>query len=227
MLRITSLVLGVFQILATVQISVAQEVLFEDNFDNGLSPKWSIVGLKNEDYRIKDGGLEMRVQPGKATKETPMLMVLLPFDTTETVKASVDLTLIDDFTEPAEVAGLFLTDADSLEFGAKKMNLEGHLVYSPGEVEFIGPEETEGEPQPYILKFWPAKNEFGALRVIVRDGYGYFQVGPSKEGKYLNFFDSALRPNEPKRGFALSTSGGPTDTDHWVRFDNFRVVRDN
>lgn len=226
--RIPLLILVVFQALATVPMSVAEEVLFEDTFDNGLSPKWSIVGLKEGEYRIKDGGLEMRVHPGKESKETPMLMVLLPFDTAgETVVASVDLTPLDRFTEPGEAAGLFLTDADSREFGAKKMNVDGHLVFSPGENEFIGKEGTEGDPQQYALKFWPANNEFGALRIIVRGDDGHFQVGPSKAGKYLNFFHSALRPKEAKRGFALSAAGGPTDTVHWVRFDNFRVVRNN
>ena len=154
-----------------------------------------------------------------------MLMVLLPFDTAETVIASVELTPLDRFTEPGEAAGLFLTDADSREFGAKKMNVNGHLVFSPGEDEFIGKEGTEGDPQQYALRFWPANSEFGALRIIVRGDYGHFQVGPSKEGKYLNFFHSALRPKEPKRGFALSAFGGPTDKEHWVRFHNFRVVR--
>jgi hypothetical protein len=222
--RAIPLTLVAFQVFATAQMGVSEEVLFEDTFDSGLSPKWSIVGLQKEDYRIKDGGLEMRVHPGKATK-APMLMVLLPFDTAETVTASVDLTPLDRFTEPAEAAGLFLTDEDSAEFGAEKMNVNGHLVFSPSKVEFIGKEGTEGDPQQYALKFWPANSEFGALRIIVRGNYGYFQVGPSKEGKYLNFFHSALRPKEPKRGFALSASGGPTDKVHWVRFDNFRVVR--
>jgi hypothetical protein len=223
--RIISLMFVGFQIIATAQLGVAEEVLFEDTFDRGLSPKWSLVGLKKEDYRIQNGSLEMRVHPGRATKETPMLMVLLPFDTAETVTASVDLTPLDRFTEPTEAAGLFLTDEDSAEFGAQKMNVNGHLVFSPGEVEFIGKKGTEGDPQQYSLKFWPANDEFGALRIIVRDNYGYFQVGPSQEGKYLNFFHSALRPKEPKRGFALRASGGPTDKEHWVRFDNFRVVR--
>ena len=50
------------------------------------------------------------------------------------------------------------------------------------------------------------------------------QVGPSTDGKYLNFFHSAIG-EEPKRGFGLSASGGPSDKEHWVRFDNFRVVR--
>jgi hypothetical protein len=167
----------------------------------------------------------MRVQPGNAAKDTPMLVVLLPFETTDSVTASVGLTLIDRFTEPSESAGIFLTDEDSREFGAEKRNLNGHLVFSPGEVEFIGKEGTEGDPQQYALKFWPANDDFGPLRIIVRGNYGYFQVGPSTDGKYLNFFHSAIRPKEPKRGFCLSASGGPSDKDHWVRFDDFRVVR--
>ena len=225
MQRIILVAFAAFQVLAAVQLAVAQELLFEDTFNNDLSPKWTVVGLKQEDYRLRNGGLEMRVRPGKATKDTPMLMVLLPFDTTQDVTASVELTLIDSFTEPCESAGLFLTDEDSREFGAQKMNLHGHLVFSPGKDEFIGKEGTEGDPQQYALKFWPANDEFGPLRIIIRDDYGYFQVGPSTDGKYLNFFHSALRPKEPKRGFCLSASGGPTDKDHWVRFDNFRVVR--
>src|SRR5262245_45777089 len=223
--RFIPLALAAVQLLAASQASVAGEVLFEDAFDGALLPEWRVIGLKKDDYRIRNGSLEMRVQPGKATKETPMLMVALPFEAADNVAASVDLTLIDRFTEPGESAGLFLTDEDGREFGGEKKNLNGHLVFSPGEVEFIGKEGTEGDPQQYALKFWPANDDCGSLRIIVRGNYGYFQVGPSKDGKYLNFFHSALRPKEPKRGFCLSAFGGPTDKEHWVRFDNFRVVR--
>ena len=212
--------------LGAVPPGLGEEVLFEDDFDSTLSPKWQVVGLKEDDYRIRDGGLEMRVQPGRRTRDTPMLMVLLPFTTSEMVIASVEVTLLDRFTEPAESAGLFLTDADSREFGGEKRNLDGHLVFSPGNVEFIGVRGEEGDPQQFALKFWPANEEYGPLRIIVRGHYGHFQVGPSKKGEYLNFFHSALRKNEPKRGFCLSASGGPLHQDHWVRFDNFRVTRE-
>ena len=50
----------------------ADDVLFEDDFKNGLSPKWQVVGLDKKDYRIKDGGLELRVQNGPPKKDTPM-----------------------------------------------------------------------------------------------------------------------------------------------------------
>lgn len=225
MFRLLTLIVVLLLILTATRVCVAEEELFEDKFDRGLSPKWTVVGLKREDYRLKNGGLEMRVQPGKSTKETPMLMVLLPFKTSESVTASVEVTVLDHFTEPAESAGLFLTDEHGGEFSALKMNVNGHLVFSPPQVEFIGKEGTEGDPQQYSLRFWPANDELGALRILVRDGYGYFQIGPSAQGKYLNAFHSALRPNVSKRGFALSAYGGPSDQEHWVRFDNFRVVR--
>lgn len=215
-----------FVVLAALTGSgLAEEVLFEDTFDGQLSPEWKTVGLSEDDYRIRDGALELRVHPGKMTRSTPMLMVTIPFHATENVRASVELTLIDPFTELGESAGLYLTGEDHREFGATKKNINGHLVFSPGEVQFIGQPGTEGDPQQYALKFWPAQDAFGLLSIIVSDGYAYFRVGPSASGEYLNFFNSAVRPDEPKRGFCLSASGAPSQGEHWVRFDNFRVVR--
>jgi hypothetical protein len=62
----------------TSSLFAADEVLFEDDFENGLSDRWQIVGLAKEDYRIRDGALELRVQPGKYKRETPMLKIILP-----------------------------------------------------------------------------------------------------------------------------------------------------
>ena len=226
MIRIILLAISAFHLFSLPSPCFAEEILFEDTFDEKLSPQWKAIGLKEGEYRIRKGGLEMRVLPVNKRTGPPMLMVHLPFKTHETVTASVELSLIDQFTEPTETAGLYLTDEESRDFAAEKKNINGFLVFSPGKVEFIGKKDgNRGDPQQYSQKFWPANEESGPLRIIVRGGNGYFQAGPSKEGEYLNFFHSALRDNEPKRGFCLSTSGGPTDKEHWVRFDNFRVVK--
>lgn len=204
----------------------AEDVLFEDSFDDGLSNKWQVVGLKKEDYRIRNGGLELRVQPGKQTSETPMLKVTLPFTSADIVTASVEVTILDPFTETAEFAGLFLTDESGVEFGGKKQRLEGgQLVFAPGNYEFIGKPGEEGDPARYTIKYWPATPDAGPLRVIVRSNSAYFQVGPSSEGKYLSFFHSAIRTDEKERGFSLVAAGGPVESVHWVRFDNFRVSK--
>ncbi|MFG0335159.1 MAG: hypothetical protein ACF8TS_17520, partial [Maioricimonas sp. JB049] len=94
-----------------------------------------------------------------------------------------------------------------------------------GDYDFRGEPGKEGDPQKYNVVYTPATDAAGPLRIIVRSNYAYFQVGPSKDGKYLNFFHSAIRRDAKQRGFGLTTMRGPTDGEHWVRFDNFRVVR--
>jgi hypothetical protein len=211
--------------LTCVPLCVAEDVLFEDDFDDGLSSMWQVGGLAKEDYRIRDGGLELRVQPGKLTRNTPMLKVVLPFNSSHTVVASVDVRVLDRFTEPAEFGALYLTDGDGVEFGSQKRRLNGHLVYSPGNVQFTGAPGQEGDSSKYALKFRPVDDDAGPLRIIVRGHYAHFQVGPSSSGKYLNFFHSAIQKNASERGFSLVAAGGPDDAIHWVRFDNFRVSR--
>jgi hypothetical protein len=204
---------------------LAEDVLFEDDFDDGLSSAWQAVGLDKKDYRIRDGGIELRVQPGKLTPETPMLKVTLPLTSSGIVVASVEVTILDRFTEPGEFAGLLLTAERGVEFGGKKRRLEGFMVFSPPRVDFVGKPGEEADPAKYTLKYWPAVEEAGPLRVIVRDNYAHFQVGPSEEGQYLNLFHSAIRTDKKQRGFALVAADGPEDEEHWVRFDNFRVTK--
>ncbi len=93
MLRCTLLVIIAFAWFGTIPFAMGEEELFEDDFDGTLSSEWRAIGLKKDDYRIRDGGLEMRVQPGRRTRDAPMPMVLLPFETSEFVTASVEVTL--------------------------------------------------------------------------------------------------------------------------------------
>lgn len=204
---------------------LAQNVFFQDDFDGGLSNKWQAVGLKKEDYRIRDGRLELRVQPGKLSRDTPMLKVVLPITSSDTVIASVEVTILDEFTEPEEFAGLFFTDERGMHFGGQKQLIRSRLVFSPGKYDFIGKPGEEGDPAKYAVKYWPADKDAGPLRIILREHYAFFQVGPSSEGKYLNLFQSAIGENQKERGFSLVAAGGPDDAVHWVRFDNFRVSK--
>jgi hypothetical protein len=211
----------------TANQAVAEEVLFEDSFDKGLSDKWKIVGFEKSDYRLRDGGLEVRVQPTPEPGKAPMIQIVLPFTTDDMVSASVKVTLLDKFTEEAEFAGMYLTDESGIEFAAKKQIVNRQMMFAPGRYKFIGKEGEQGNPDKFDVIYTVALPEAGPLRILVHGGYGYFQVGPADadRDKYLNFFHSALRKDSKVRGFCLTTWGAPKDKEHWVRFDDFKVVR--
>jgi hypothetical protein len=205
----------------------AQSVLFEDTFDGELSEKWQISGLDREDYRVRDGALEVRVKPDVKPdqgKRRPFLKVDLPFTTDDTVVASVEVTVVGEPLKRGEFAGLCLTDPSGPEFTVRKTNIDGYFVFAPGEPEFIGQPGQEGDPINYAVKYWPAAESAGPLRIIVRGDYAYFQVGPSDEGKYRTIFHSAIQESGEGLGFGLMAAGYEGDGERWVRFDNFRVT---
>ncbi len=213
-------------VLAALAVSLPQaaaKVLFEDSFKGGLSMQWQPVGLDKKDYRINDGGLEMRVQTGPLSKDTPLLKVVLPFDTKDTVVASVTVTPLDAFTAEKECAALCLLTDGSPEFSARKQKIGERLVFAPGNYQFKGQRGEEGDVSKYEVKHTDATKDAGPLRVIFRQRYAYFQVGPSTTGEYKTFFESALRAKADERGFGLAAAGAPEKADHWVRFTNFRV----
>lgn len=205
--------------------NAAAEVLFEDTFKNGLSMKWEAVGLEKTDYRVRDGGLEMRVQPGEFTKKTPLLRVALPFRGSDTLIASVRVMVLNDFTAEKEFAGMFLLENGGAEFGARQERVGGKLVYAPGNYVFKGKRGEEGDPNKFEVRYTDVMKDGGPLRIIVRGGYAHFQVGPSATGGFQNFFHSAIETKTPDRGFCLVAAGAPAKADHWVRFSDFKVER--
>ena len=117
----------------------------------------------------------MRVQPGRPTENPPMLMVLRPFQASETVSASVELTLLDSFKESCELAGLFLTDESSREFGAEKMNLNGHLFFHRARLSISARSEAKETPSsmlsnagPQTTRVAPSESSFVITMVFFR-----------------------------------------------------------
>ncbi len=211
--------------LTLTQLSIADELLFEDSFENGLSEKWQVVGLGPEEYRVRDGGFEMKVQSEKRGQIEPMLRIDLPFTTSDTVTASAEVTILDQPLERGEFAGLALTHNGRVSFRVRKTNIDGYFVFAPGEPEFIGKSGEEGDPGKYTVKYWPADKSAGPMKIIVRGEYAYFQVGPSTDDKYQTFFHSAIEEGNEGMGFALVAAGSIDEKTRWVRFDNFRVTK--
>jgi hypothetical protein len=157
----------------------AEEILFEDAFKDGLSPKWQVVGLDKADYRVKDGRYEMRAQNGKSMKAPPMIRVTLPFKVSDAVTASVQVTPLDGFTADGECAGLYLTADGGRDFAAEKKRVNGKLVFAPGKQTFKGKKGEEGQRSKCDVTYADAVDEAGPLRIIVQGRHAFFQVGPS------------------------------------------------
>jgi hypothetical protein len=215
-----------FMLLVAPARCLGEDVLFEDTFKDGLSKEWQAIGLDKKDYRVKDGGLEMRVQNGALTRETPMLKVVLPFEASDTLAVSVRVTPLDEFTADGEFAGVFLLTDGSREFAAKKECVQGKLVFAPGNYAFKGKPGEEGDVGKYEVRYTEATKDAGPLRIVVDRANGFFQVGPSARGEYQTFFRSAIRKEAKERGFCLTAAGAPEKAVHWVRFTDFRVVKE-
>ncbi len=160
-----------------------------------------------------------------------MLKVDLPFTTDDSVVASVNVQIIGSPLPRHALAGLCLTDEDGILFTVRKTNIDGYIVLAPGDVEFIGKPGEEGDPSNYTVKYWPAKDAYGPLRIISRGSYAYFQVGPDDDGKYKNFFHSAIQERKEGLGFGIfvnddaATSQATGDDERWVRFSQFKVTK--
>jgi len=202
-----------------------QELLFKDDFTHGLSDKWQVVGLKQSDYRVRQGGLEIRVQPGKPTRNTPMLKVILPFTSADTVIVSVKVSLLDEFTQDHEFAGVYLLDESGPEFAAKKERIDGKLVFAPGNDIFIGSPGEEGTRSRGVTRSStpPLRRKPDRCESLWTAATPSFKSGPSAKDEYLNFFYSAIRAEKKERGFGLMAAGAPEGASHWVRFEDFRV----
>ena len=204
--------------------SKAESHKLEEKFDEMGEPKWQAVGLPESDYRLREGALEVRVLAGVDHDDPPRIEFPYSFHTEQTLIAEVRVTLLQPFAAEGEFVGLAALDGKNPEFVGKKEWKEDKLVFSPGYYEFIGKsEEEEGDPTKYREKSYPAEDGAGKLRIIVRQGYAHFQVGPNAEGKYLNLFESRIVDGKLS-GFCLYAQGAPKDAEHWVRFDDFRIL---
>lgn len=202
---------------------LGEEGEFVDSFETGLAPGWQAIGLEPDDYRIREGGLEIRV--GGSQEGMRRLRVPFAIGPEESGVASVEVTIVEGSLERGESAGIQFYRNDSVLFSVRKTNINGFLVLAPAEVKFEGEDGDEDDPNLYSTKYWPANPERGPLRIVIRGSYAHFQVGPSASGKYATYFHSAITDEPGESGFELYVESVREDSDCWVRFDNVKLSK--
>jgi len=181
-----------------------EATLFQDDFKNGLSPSWSWIREDSSLWRLENGGLEICVQPGLADTVINALVREAPDRRNGSYAIEVTVTNHTLPTEQYEQAGITWYVDEEPVFKLVKELIEGELYIIPGKK--------------------PMATQSVRLRLIVTADSWEAQFRP--EG--ASDFETAATGELPSPGrdqVSLQCYNGPEGSDHWIRFDNFRIEK--
>jgi len=178
-------------------------VEFEDRFDERLADGWSWLREEAEAWRLKDGALEIRLLPGNAESVRNALVRPVPERDNRTL--AFEVTVV--FTVPPKVqyeqAGLTWYQDGKPVFKLVHELVDGEICIIPG----------KHLTDTHTMQ----------LRLLV-SGNGYHaQFRPDGEGEFQTAAKGTL-PAGGEEQISLQGYHGPDDGEHWVRFENFRIL---
>jgi hypothetical protein len=189
---------------ARLQSTPDDKVVFHDQFEGQLAEGWKWINENSAHWCVRDGKLEIRVVPGLAKTVKNALVRAAPDRSAGTFAIEVDVTNLSEPTQQYEQAGLTLYQDGKPRFKFVKELVDGQLMMIPGRKKIAS--------QTVQLRLIVTADSYTAQ--YREDGKGDFQTAASGE----------LRPAE-KEQISIQCYNGPTDKEHWIRYDNFRIVR--
>jgi len=176
---------------------------FLDSFDKQIGPGWKWIREDKKHWRIKDGGLEICVQPGVAGSVKNALV--RPAPDPSGAPYAVDVT-VTNHTMPTiqfEQAGITWYHNGRPVKKLVKELVHGKLKIIPG-----GKSMTAKTVQ---------------LRVVIDKNSWTAQFRPDGKGDFLNAGKGNL-PSGGKHEISIQCYNGPPNAQHWIRFDDFRIT---
>ena len=177
--------------------------VFEESFDKELKPDWSWLRESAGKWRIVDGGLEILMEPEHGNAAKNVLWRKAPDRSAGVWAIEVTITSKSEPTQQYEQTGIYWMQNDKLVFKFVKERIDGKLYVFPGKK--------------------PMEAQTVQLRLIVDGEKVTAQYRPDAKGEFLTAFEGQL----PKAGndqVGVQCWHGPTDAEHWIRFDDFRVM---
>ena len=179
-------------------------VVFEDGFKGKLGEGWTWLRENPKAWRIKDDALEIRVEPGVNTSVKNALLRPAPDRSTGTFAIEVTVTNTTRPTRQYEQAGITWYHNGRPVFKLVKELIKGKLFIIPGR------------------KPMPSKSV--QLRVVVTAKGLTAQYRPDGKGEFLTAGTRRLPP-PGKDQVSIQCYNGPPDAEHWIRFDDFRILQ--
>jgi hypothetical protein len=179
------------------------KVVFEDKFEGKLASGWKWLREDPKTWRIRAGALEIRVEPGVAP--TVKNALVRPAPDRRKGKFALDLT-VTNLTRPIqqyEQAGLTWYSDGKPVFKLVKELIDGDLYIIPGKV--------------------PMKSDSVQLRLVVTAEGWTAQFRPDGKGEFKTAAKGTLPP-PGKDEISIQCYNGPPAAEHWIRFDDFRVL---
>ncbi len=190
-------------ILAGVAVADEPKVLFEDSFDKKLGDDWTWLRENADAWRIKDGALEIQVEPGHGGTVKNALLRKAPDRSKARFAVEVTVTFTADPTQQYEQAGITWYHEKKPVFKLVHERIDGDLWIIPGRK--------------------PARKETVQLRLVVDGRKWTAQFREDLKGEFKTAGEGQLPPPGDDM-ISLQCYNGPADGEHWIRFDDFRIV---
>jgi hypothetical protein len=179
------------------------KVALEDRFDGKLGEGWTWLREDSKTWRIQNNALEIRVEPG--VNMTVKNALVRPAPDRAKGKFAVEVTVTNTVkpTNQFEQAGITWYKDGKPVFKLVKELVSDKLLIVPG-----------GKPMDA---------ETVQLRLVVTADSWTAQYRPDAKGEFETAATGKLPP-PGKDEVSIQCYNGPADAEHWIRFDDFRIL---
>lgn len=181
-----------------------EETVFQDAFADSIDPSWEWLREDPDGWRLADGGLEINVQPGKADTVVNALVREAPDRNEGTHAIEVTVHNHTHPTEQYEQAGITWYVDGKPVFKEVKELIDGDLYIIPGK-----------QPMP---------TQSVRLRLIVTADSWTATFRPEGAAEFEIAAEGELPPPSNDQ-VSIQCYNGPEGSDHWIRFEDFRIAR--
>ena len=190
---------------SAVCVSAAEpKVIFEDHFEGKPGTGWTWLREDPQAWRVRDGALEIAVQPGVAHNVKNALLRAAPDRSAGRYAIEVTVTFTVQPTEQYEQAGITWYRGGKPVFKLVHENINSKLYIIPGRK--------------------PAPQKTVQLRLVVdKDSY-VAQWRPDAQGEFQTAAKGKLPAGKDEQ-VSIQCYNGPKEGEHWIRFDDFRILK--
>lgn len=205
-------------ILLLAAVAVTSAVLFRDNFDGKLAEGWTWRRENPAGWRLRNGVLEVRVQPGNMWgPQNDALNVLVRRLPDDSQRLQISVTVSNKPTEQYEQVDLtwFYDDSHMVKIGHEQV--DGKLCIVMG---------REQKDRTRTIAIIPIDALQVDLRLATSNNIvrGSFRATGAKDWREAGSCDLPVH-GEPHA--AIQCYQGPAGAERWARISNFQISAEN